>query len=827
MPKLNTSFQFTGKKAVTEPVVRLPRKIKDALCVDAAYENGIFKIEPMSGISIYDQCYIFEDINYKNQDEGKKSSTLLEIMKWLKSMSTQFKITIINEQRDMEKFMEEIFRPLHGEEYPALEQGIGAWINQKIDEGTRDIRRTLYLTVTCRAKSPEEAAAFFATLDTSLQAIFSALKSRLYRMSGAERLAVLQRMLRAGEQGIIPAAKSLSADKDGWKNQILPAVMEQERDYLRLNNRYACVLFAHDYDQSLDEEKVVHGLADMLFPTYITLDIEPVRKRLLKDKLLSAHTNNEKTISQERSRNMSLGQYGAGTSYLLSRKKEELEEMMNQVDENDEEAVFLGMLVFVPADTLDELAQRVDTLIQTASTNGYTLEPYYYRQLKALNTVLPVGGRQVNHMRSLFTSSAVAFHPFYARDLQDKDGYVYGLNRTTKHLIRGDRKKLKAPHGMIVGHTGGGKSFLIKETEIAQTLLLTDDDVIILDPNNEQEEIIKSFHGQYFDFTPQCQIHLNPFEVPPEVWEGDTIVRNRFVAKKTEYAVSFCAAAMTNILVTQVHMNYIGRAVRKMYEDYFGQKKRNQQPTLVRIRDNLKEQLEEAGSQEERRMLLDIIDSLEEYTVGIYDMFAHPSNLDINSRLVGFGLKNIPEAVWEPAMVTLMHFLTMRIEYNQDTLKASRLVVDETQVLCNKGSSAAQLLYAVETYRKVGAIVTLAIQNLTRALDNPDLRDMFSNCPYKCFLDQGGVDAANLAQIQELSREEFLALEENIPGWGIMVWDTQVYLLDARMSEKNVLYPQFSTNFHEKAEERKKMQKERELEEQESVPEEPEVSLRL
>lgn len=111
MPRLDTNFRFAEKKATTVPVVKLPRNVKSALCINAVHANGIFKIEPMSGMATYDQCYIFEDINYKNQDEEKKDSTLLQIMKWLKSMNTQFKITVANEQRDMEKFMEEIFHP--------------------------------------------------------------------------------------------------------------------------------------------------------------------------------------------------------------------------------------------------------------------------------------------------------------------------------------------------------------------------------------------------------------------------------------------------------------------------------------------------------------------------------------------------------------------------------------------------------------------------------------------------------------------------------------------------------------------------------------------
>ena len=801
MSILNANQRFAEKKRLTVPVVKTPRKVKDALCIDRAYENGVFKIEPMSGMATYDQCYLFEDINYRNQDTGKKESILLDVMKWLKSMSAQFKITIASEQRDMEAFIKEVFHPLHGDTYDTLKEGIGVWVNQKIAEGARDIHQLLYLTVACRAKSLEEACAYFSALDTALTLTFDALKSRLYRLSLQERFCLLGKIFRCGNPGFPGGAFDLGGD--GFKNQILPAMIRQEKDYLEIDGKYVTLLFAHDYDQALDDEKVIRGLLHTPFPCYITLDMEPVPKRLLTEKLLSAHTNNERTISQEKSRNLAMGQYGAGASYLLDKKKTELEELLDQVDDNDEEALFLGMLVLLMADSLEELFQRMDTFQKMAVANGYTLSPYYYRQLKALNTLLPIGGRQVNHMRSFLTSSAVAFHPFYARDLTEEGGFVYGLNRVTRHLLIGNRKRLKAPHGMIVGHTGSGKSYLVKETEIAQALLFTDDDILVVDPNNEQEGFIKHCRGQYFDFTPQSKVHLNPFEAPPDVWEGGEIERSRFIARKTEYAVSFCGAAMTNITVTQVHKTYIGRAVRRMYEAYFSQQNYRSQPTLQTLGKLLGEEETELKDPKEKRMLRDITDSLEEYTKGVYDMFAHPSNLDIHSRLVGFGLKNVPESVWEAAMVTMMHFIAMRMEHNQKEMVAARLVVDETQVLCEKGSSAAQLLYAVETYRKVGGVVTLVIQNLTRALENPDLRDMFSNCPYKSFLDQGGVDAASLAQIQELSASEFRSLEEKIPGRGVLVWDGQVYLFDARMEKDNVLYEVFNTDFHEKAADRK------------------------
>ena len=113
---------------------------------------------------------------------------------------------------------------------------------------------------------------------------------------------------------------------------------------------------------------------------------------------------------------------------------------------------------------------------------------------------------------------------------------------------------------------------------------------------------------------------------------------------------------------------------------------------------------------------MEIVDSLEDYTTGVYDMFAHETNLDMNSRLIGFGLKNIDQEIWEPCMLTIMHFLSMRIDTNQETKQALHLIVDEAQVLCEKETTAAQLLYAIETYRKVGAIVTLAARILHTCL---------------------------------------------------------------------------------------------------------------
>ena len=219
------------------------------------------------------------------------------------------------------------------------------------------------------------------------------------------------------------------------------------------------------------------------------------------------------------------------------------------------------------------------------------------------------------------------------------------------------------------------------------------------------------------------------------------------------------------------------------------------------LREEISQELVKVSNEHDEKIIRPIFNCLEEYTVGSCDMLSKPTNIKTtNKRLSGFGLANVPENNWEAVMVTILHYLSVRMDYNKKYQRATHLIVDETQVISKKPGSAAQLNNAVLTFRKFGGIVTMAMQNVTAALANPLLVELFSNCAYKCFLDQGGVDAKSLAQIQALSEKEYRALGSGKEGQGVMVWNKKVVLFDAKIRKDNVLYETFSTNYHEKAE---------------------------
>ena len=797
---MNPAKRFSDSITLTAAPVKTPKSTREALFIHKAYPNGIFQIENGKGAVLYDRCYTFTDISYVNKDDEDKANVLLSLMDFLKGMSTSFKITVSNQYQNMTQFVNDIFTDINRSDYPEVSEGISMWINEKMENSDlHDLNRVLTLTITVRTRTYDEARSYFLGMDTELERLFGAMRSIIVPMKAEQRLNMIRNFFYQEEK------KKYDFNRDALYD-VIPVSVDQYRDFMMFNNdTYVSVLFARDFDTALDDGKLIHTISDTSYQSFITIDYAPVEHSVTRSMLRSAYGNNERAISQEADSKKSNNQAVTGISYSKKKKRAELEGYMDQLDDDSEECIQAGLLVVVTAGSEDELAARIESMQRTAKNVGAYLETYNYVQLKAFNTALPTGVRQVKKMRSFYTSSLVALQPFFAPEVTEPGGIFYGINNTTKNLVFANRKSLTSPQGIIIGPTGAGKSFLIKETEITQTLLSTDDDIQIIDPQNETQNVCAMYGGLFLDFTPKSDIHINPMEVPLSLFKAGTKKdRELFIADVTKWATSFTEAIMKKIVYTQEHSNFTEQAVQNVYDKVFS---RNNliQPTIKDVREELTILENNNKNTHDKKIIHEMVNCLYSYTDGVYDMFAYPSDVDISTyRLVAFGLKNVDENYWQPVMISIMFFLSIRMNYNQELQKATRLVVDETQVVTRNASSAQILLNAVITYRKFGGIVTLAMQNLTRALENPDLRDMFQNCGYKMFFQQVGEDAERLSKIQDLTQAEYDALKSDRPGRSVMVWGKKVIILDSLMSKDNPLYEIFSTNFHEKAEKARK-----------------------
>ena len=120
-----------------------------------------------------------------------------------------------------------------------------------------------------------------------------------------------------------------------------------------------------------------------------------------------------------------------------------------------------------------------------------------FQQEQGLMSCLPLAQNLIEIERGLTTSSTAIFVPFTTQELfqSGREALYYGLNALSNNLIMVDRKLLKNPNGLILDTPGSVKSFSAKR-EIANAFLVTDDDIIISNPEAKYSPLVERLGGQ-------------------------------------------------------------------------------------------------------------------------------------------------------------------------------------------------------------------------------------------------------------------------------------------------------------------------------------------
>ena len=82
------------------------------------------------------------------------------------------------------------------------------------------------------------------------------------------------------------------------------------------------------------------------------------------------------------------------------------------------------------------------------------------------------------------------------------------------------------PNALVLGTPGSGKSFAAKR-EIANVFLLTQDDIIINDPESEYFPLVEQLGGQVIKLSPVSQHHINPMQINPDYSDEELYCKGR------------------------------------------------------------------------------------------------------------------------------------------------------------------------------------------------------------------------------------------------------------------------------------------------------------
>ena len=148
---------------------------------------------------------------------------------------------------------------------------------------------------------------------------------------------------------------------------------------------------------------------------------------------------------------------------------------------------------------------------------------------------LPIGLNQIEIERGLTTSSTAVFVPFTTQELfQGGEALYYGLNALSNNMIMVDRKQLKNPNGLILGTPGSGKSFSAKR-EMTNAFLITEDDIIVCDPEAEYYPLVQKLGGQVIRISPVSTDYINPLDINVNYSEEENPL-----TLKSDFILSMC-----------------------------------------------------------------------------------------------------------------------------------------------------------------------------------------------------------------------------------------------------------------------------------------------
>ena len=376
---------------------------------------------------------------------------------------------------------------------------------------------------------------------------------------------------------------------------------------------------------------------------------------------------------------------------------------------------------------------------------------------------LHLGLNQIEIQRGLTTSSTSIFVPFTTQELfqNGKEALYYGINALSNNLIMVDRKLLKNPNGLILGTPGSGKSFSAKR-EIANCFLLTNDDIIICDPEAEYAPLVERLHGQVIKISPTSSNYINPMDLNLDYSDDESPL-----SLKSDFILSLCELIVGGKEGLQpVQKTIIDRCVRLVYQDYLNDPRPENMPILEDLYNLLRAQDEKEAQY--------IATALEIYVTGSLNVFNHQSNVDINNRIVCYDIKELGKQLKKIGMLVVQDQVWNRVTINRAAHKSTRYYIDEMHLLLKEEQTAAYTVEIWKRFRKWGGIPTGITQNVKDLLSSREVENIFENSDFVYMLNQAGGDRQILAKQLGISPHQLSYVTHSSEGEGLLFYGSTI-----------------------------------------------------
>ena len=312
-----------------------------------------------------------------------------------------------------------------------------------------------------------------------------------------------------------------------------------------------------------------------------------------------------------------------------------------------------------------------------------------------------------------------------------------------------------------VSFPGSGKSFSAKR-EIANCFLLTNDDVIICDPEAEYAPLVERLHGQVIKISPTSSNYINPMDLNLDYSDDESPL-----SLKSDFILSLCELIVGGKDGLQpVQKTIIDRCVRLVYQTYLNDPRPENMPILEDLYNLLREQEEKEAQY--------IATALEIYVTGSLNVFNHQSNVDINNRIVCYDIKELGKQLKKIGMLVVQDQVWNRVTINRAAHKSTRYYIDEMHLLLKEEQTAAYTVEIWKRFRKWGGIPTGITQNVKDLLSSREVENIFENSDFVYMLNQAGGDRQILAKQLGISTHQLSYVTHSGEGEGLLFYGSTI-----------------------------------------------------
>ena len=728
--------------------IAIPRKLQDIIPVKMIYPDGIFKLNN----GRYSKSYIVKDINYASAGKEERKSMANKYAELLSGMDSDamYEITVSKRKFDKNTYDENVFLKYREDGLDEYRSEYNDMINE-IFTASNMMYREIYITISLYKKSYEDVKSVFDKFENSMSICLGEAGSGIRSLSAEQRLRILYDFYRGDGTCNIDLLDMIKTGRD-VRTYICPDNFVCEDDKIKMGTRYCRALLLRDIPSYLKDD-IVQRLTEIKNPVMLSITTDPISTevavREVEERLMKVNTNIDSWKTKQKNRKLPFDEI----PYAFDLQRKEVKSILDELTYNDNRMMYTTLTIVHTADTEEELDADTERILTSANEARCQITVLHYRQLDGILTALPFGLRCIDFSRTMLTGSMLAFTPFFVQETKDINGTFYGENRISHNLIMADKEKLKNANMMILGKPGSGKSVMAKNELFYNVLKDPDMDVIVIDPERENGNIVKTLGGDVAIVSAGSDVHINLMEFNKDY----SIEDKKPIAMKSQFLLSVCEQIMGEI--SAVDKSIIDRCVRTIYKDYVDNDYQGKIPTFKALYDEIK------GCEEPEAR--DIALALELFVTGSLNIFANESNVNQDSRVLCYDLYDMDEQLRPVGMLVILDNVLNRVTRNRFNGRKTTIIIDELYLYL-KHEYTADFLYVLwKRIRKANGYCVGITQNVRDLRNSPTARTMLSNSEFVCLLSQAEDDIDDLRSLLKISEDQINYVMDSDEGCGL------------------------------------------------------------